>query len=272
MKELKTTRIDPSLPEMNVRVGGAYFTRNGLWVKIQECHSFRGAFRKPEEYAYFAPIGDINYYWKRSGDSVGANGGRHMDFVSEGQSNQDPPTFMPNPSVGVIDAQPGVPSILVEIVAERARQDAKYGEQNHDPFTWLSIVGVELGMVNQGARWLRKWPSGQAVPRGGFYRRQLIRIAAVSIAMIECMDRQKWRWPSQLIEYHELPPPAPETIQTVATLEALVKGLDVGRNAPSRVCPAGTPECAGTITTVRASATGMFNACGFCGVSVQSTP
>ena len=32
------------------------------------------------------------------------------------------------------------PRALGDVLAERERQDAKWGEQNHDPFTWLTIL------------------------------------------------------------------------------------------------------------------------------------
>ena len=33
--------------------------------------------------------------------------------------------------------------VLNEVSAERQRQDAKWGEQNHDPLLWLSILTEE---------------------------------------------------------------------------------------------------------------------------------
>lgn len=36
-------------------------------------------------------------------------------------------------------------NILREVSDERVRQDAKWGEQNHDPFKWLCILGEEVG-------------------------------------------------------------------------------------------------------------------------------
>ncbi|PJI53371.1 hypothetical protein CTI14_29520, partial [Methylobacterium radiotolerans] len=45
----------------------------------------------------------------------------------------------------------GTRRVLEEVLEERLRQDAKWGVQNHDPPTWLMILGEEVGEVNQAA-------------------------------------------------------------------------------------------------------------------------
>ena len=35
--------------------------------------------------------------------------------------------------------------VLEEVLNERVRQDAKWGRQDHDPPTWLMILGEEVG-------------------------------------------------------------------------------------------------------------------------------
>ena len=42
-------------------------------------------------------------------------------------------------------------SILAEIVAERQKQDAKWGEQNHNPIEWSAILTEECGEVAKEA-------------------------------------------------------------------------------------------------------------------------
>ena len=34
---------------------------------------------------------------------------------------------------------------MKSVIAERARQDAKWGEQNHHPLAWLGILTEEVG-------------------------------------------------------------------------------------------------------------------------------
>lgn len=69
--------------------------------------------------------------------------------------------------------------VIVEIAKERARQDKKWGIQNHAPFKWLAILGEEVGEANKAA--LEDKPDE--------YRNELIQVAAVAMAMVECHDR-----------------------------------------------------------------------------------
>lgn len=81
--------------------------------------------------------------------------------------------------------------IFRAIEAERERQDDKFGEQNHDPFKWLAILGEEVGEANKAALEaefaLHKGFDGS----GNFenYIKELIQIAAVAVSMIECFQR-----------------------------------------------------------------------------------
>lgn len=75
-------------------------------------------------------------------------------------------------------------SVLGDIASERHRQDVKWGEQNHHPFTYLAVLGEEVGEANQAA--LQATFGGQD---WADYRRELVHAAAVAVAMIECLDR-----------------------------------------------------------------------------------
>jgi NTP pyrophosphatase (non-canonical NTP hydrolase) len=79
------------------------------------------------------------------------------------------------------------------IMAERARQDAKFGEQNHNPFTYLAILGEEVGEANKAAI------DACDLKTGAFtteilnnYRDELLQVAAVAMAAIEALDRGLW--------------------------------------------------------------------------------
>ena len=95
------------------------------------------------------------------------------------------------------------PDILPEIAAERARQDAKWGEQNHPDGTWM--LG-DLGRANRARR-----ECYNAAKRGTLtyrhildeevqeafaeydpatLRAKLVQVAAVAVAWIECIDRR----------------------------------------------------------------------------------
>lgn len=74
------------------------------------------------------------------------------------------------------------------VLAERARQDAKWGVQNHSPEVWLTILGEEYGEACQAA--LSDRFGGNAEKLCGQLRAELVQVAAVAIAMIEWMDRK----------------------------------------------------------------------------------
>lgn len=79
---------------------------------------------------------------------------------------------------------------LISILAERKRQDAKWGEQNHDPFTYLAILQEEAGEFAQAA--LHDRFGGPAAAK---LREEAVHTAAVAMAIVECLDRAKWKWP-----------------------------------------------------------------------------
>ena len=75
-------------------------------------------------------------------------------------------------------------TIHSEVQAERNRQDDKWGEQNHDDFVWGAILGEEVGEALQQALW-QHFEKGAGDVRG-----ELVQVAAVAIAWIECIDRR----------------------------------------------------------------------------------
>lgn len=85
-----------------------------------------------------------------------------------------------------------IESVIKEIMRERVSQDAKWGEQNLDPFTWLAILGEEVGEANKAA--LEAWQTSHKfdVDKLKEYRAELLQVAAVAVAMIQCLDRGKW--------------------------------------------------------------------------------
>jgi NTP pyrophosphatase (non-canonical NTP hydrolase) len=85
---------------------------------------------------------------------------------------------------------------MAEVLAERARQDAKWGEQNHDPFVYGAILGEELGEFMQAALKAR-FESPDAFTGIGHLqdlRKEAVQCAAVALAIVECIDRNKWTW------------------------------------------------------------------------------
>lgn len=83
-----------------------------------------------------------------------------------------------------------IEAIYKEIAAERKKQDEKWGQQDHHPFMWLAILGEEVGEANKAA--LETHFAGYDT-KGDYseYREELIQIAAVAVAMVECHDRNR---------------------------------------------------------------------------------
>lgn len=78
--------------------------------------------------------------------------------------------------------------IVNAIIAERKKQDKKWGEQNHHPYVWMAILAEEVGETNQA---LLEHDFG-GKPEAN-YKEELIQVAAVAIAALESFDRGKWR-------------------------------------------------------------------------------
>ena len=91
--------------------------------------------------------------------------------------------------------------ILREVRRERERQDGTWGEQNHSPEVWLMILSEEIGEASR--EMLEAWvdetyPGTKHTPETRLahlkeYRRELVQVAAVAIAMIESVDRNELR-------------------------------------------------------------------------------
>ncbi|MBL32029.1 MAG: hypothetical protein CMP62_04825 [Flavobacteriales bacterium] len=69
--------------------------------------------------------------------------------------------------------------IIKLILEERQRQDLKWGEQNHNIYKWLAILGEEIGEVNKAA----------LEDKYDEIIDELVQIGAVVIAMIESLER-----------------------------------------------------------------------------------
>jgi len=77
-------------------------------------------------------------------------------------------------------------SSLQKIYRERMRQDEKWGgPQDHEDALWLAILVEEVGEVAhdmQGVRGCDPWAMAE---------RELVQVAAVCIAWLECIERRR---------------------------------------------------------------------------------
>lgn len=75
--------------------------------------------------------------------------------------------------------------VVDEVLEECARQDAKWGEQNHMAPEWLAILAEEFGEVAKevvGITFAHPWSEN--------YRVELVQTAAVAVRIVESYDRQ----------------------------------------------------------------------------------
>ena len=75
-------------------------------------------------------------------------------------------------------------SVLADVLTERSRQDKKWGEQNHLPAYWMTILGEEFGEACQEA--LRVEFGAKSTDD---LRAELIQVAAVAVGAVERLDR-----------------------------------------------------------------------------------
>ena len=79
-------------------------------------------------------------------------------------------------------------SVIADIVCEHTRQLDLWSVQDHDPFHWLSILGEEVGEACQAAN-KAHWNHASWAN----YRHELVQVAAVACAAVECLDRHEGR-------------------------------------------------------------------------------
>ena len=73
-----------------------------------------------------------------------------------------------------------------EIRAERVRKDEKWGEQDHDPCYWITILIEEVGEAARAV--LEGYCSGSELGR---LTSELVQVAGVAIAFLESLDRRE---------------------------------------------------------------------------------
>ena len=70
---------------------------------------------------------------------------------------------------------------MEEILAEREKQDQKWGEQNHDTQMWVAILMKEVGEVRKAI----------CEEDTDSYRKELVHVAAVALAALQSHERQE---------------------------------------------------------------------------------
>ena len=83
---------------------------------------------------------------------------------------------------------------LEKIREERIRQDEKWGEKNHHPLMWFSIIGEEYGeMCKAFNAYFSESDEPELRDHNHIYdmEKEAIQVAACCVAMLECLDRQR---------------------------------------------------------------------------------
>lgn len=83
------------------------------------------------------------------------------------------------------------------MLAERRRQDRKFGKQDHDPAWWMVIMGEEFGETCEAVceyRWSEAGPSNKTrMQRIQHAIDEASQVSAVGIAMIQSIMRAAWK-------------------------------------------------------------------------------
>ena len=77
-----------------------------------------------------------------------------------------------------------------EIIKERRRQDEKWGEQNHHPLMWFSIIAEEYGEMCHA---FNEYSFDNDTNHFDEMQSEAIQVAACCVAMLECIDRMAER-------------------------------------------------------------------------------
>jgi len=81
-------------------------------------------------------------------------------------------------------------SIIEEVLSERKRQNVVFGEQNHSPERWVSILMEEVGSAAKQANKFHAAGKELSLRK---YEIEAIQVAAVAMAALECLERGKWQ-------------------------------------------------------------------------------
>lgn len=84
--------------------------------------------------------------------------------------------------------EPEKKKIIADVLAERKRQDEKWGVQEHRADTWVSIIGEEYGEMCKAVNEFGFDPKEETI--SDIYT-EAIQTMASCMAMLECIERSK---------------------------------------------------------------------------------
>lgn len=80
---------------------------------------------------------------------------------------------------------------IESIKGERVNQENKWGVQNHSPIEWCAILMEECGEVSREALEMHFKKYYKNTGQEDRYIKELIQVAAVALAMLECLERNR---------------------------------------------------------------------------------
>jgi len=78
------------------------------------------------------------------------------------------------------------------VLTERVKQEKKWGEQNHNPFIYLAILGEEYGELAKEC--VEHGLTGLDHDNNDRLLAEAVDTAAVALAFVACLLRAKWRY------------------------------------------------------------------------------
>ena len=93
--------------------------------------------------------------------------------------------------------------VIDEILAERRRQDEKWGEQNHDPAVWLAILTEEVGELAEAILFDHSNGDERNHTHSADMRTEAIQVAAVAVQFVQFLDRRALAEPAAPVAAEE---------------------------------------------------------------------
>lgn len=87
-------------------------------------------------------------------------------------------------------------SAIQDILTERKRQDAMWGQQDHGLLLWNTILAEEFGEFARHVYEAQYAEDEEVAEALHDARVEIVQVAAVAVAIIESMDRRSGGWGS----------------------------------------------------------------------------
>lgn len=126
--------------------------------------------------------------------------------------------------------------VVNAVVAERERQDAKWGPQDHPLPVWMAILMEEVGELSECV--LHAQFGGHAAEN---LRKEAVQVAAVALALVQAFDEGRaWTLPAQGNSTAGKPTPPTADPEGTLVVYPAIPGVRGPRTAIRKTDPEGT--------------------------------